>query len=73
METTLTAIGNSTGMRLPGELLSGMNLKKGDKVYIVPGKDGFLVTPYDPEFAEDMKAVKKFMKDYKNALRELAQ
>ena len=73
METKLTAIGNSTGLRVPSELLAQMGLKKGGPVYIVPTKDGFTVTPYDPEFAEDMELTKRFMKNYKNALHELAK
>lgn len=73
MEAKLTAIGNSTGLRVPSELLAQMGLKKGDSVYLVPTKDGFIVSVYDPEFAADVKLAKRFMKKYKNALHELAK
>lgn len=73
METKLTAIGNSTGVRIPSEILAELGLKKGDKVYIVPTSEGFSVTPYDPEFAKDIELAKKFAKKYKNALHELAK
>lgn len=73
METKLTAIGNSTGVRIPSELLHSAGLTKGDKVYITPMQGGFMISAYDPDFAEDIKNTREIMNNYKNALHELAK
>ncbi|MCC6622990.1 MAG: AbrB/MazE/SpoVT family DNA-binding domain-containing protein [Deltaproteobacteria bacterium] len=69
----LTQIGNSVGVILPKEVLAELKLGKGDTVFITETPDGYLVTPYDPVFAEQMAAARKVMKRRRGALRELAK
>jgi putative addiction module antidote len=69
----LTQIGNSVGVVLPKEMLSRMKLEKGDSVFITDTPDGFMITPYDPEFAEQMSLAREFMKENRDVLRELAK
>ncbi len=69
----LTTVGNSTGVILPKEALAKLNVNKGDQLFLTEAPGGFLITPYSPEFAADMKLAEQLMDQYKDALRELAK
>ena len=69
----LTKIGNSTGVVLPKEALVQMNVQAGDTVYLSRTPDGYRLTPYDPEFEQQMEVARKIMKRRRAALRELAK
>ena len=73
MRVTVTQIGNSTGLILPKEAAARLNVKKGDTVYLTETPDGYSLTPYDPEFEEQMAIARKGMSKYRNALHELAK
>jgi putative addiction module antidote len=70
---TVTSVGNSLGVVLPKEVTILLDLKKGDKIFLTKGPDGYRISPYDPEFEEQMKAARSIMKKRRNALRELAK
>lgn len=69
----LTQIGNSVGLILPKEVLARLKLEKGDTVFITEAPEGYLITPYDPSFAEQMEAARAIMKRRRSALHELAK
>ena len=69
----LTAIGNSAGVVLPKEVLARLKLDKGDTVYLTESPDGYRLTPYNPEFEQQMDTARKIMKRRRAALRELAR
>jgi putative addiction module antidote len=69
----LTQVGSSTGLVLPKEVLTRLKVVKGDALYLTEAPDGFRITPYDPEFEEDMAIARKVMRDNRDALRELAK
>ena len=69
----LTAVGNSTGVILPKEILAGMKAGKGDTVYLTETPDGYLMTPYDERFVRQVEAAEGFMRKYRDVLRELAK
>lgn len=73
MKLKLTKIGNSVGMILPKETLTRMKVGQGDQVWLTEVPDGYHVTPYDPDFGEQMVAARKIMKKRRGALRELAK
>ncbi len=72
MRTTVTQVGNSTGVILPKEVVARLKLKKGDSLFLTETPDGYMITPYDPEFEEQMGAAHRGMAKYRNALHELA-
>lgn len=72
MRATVTQIGNSTGVILPKEVVARLKVKKGDSVYLIETIDGYSITPYDPEFEAQIKAARRGMSKYRNALHELA-
>jgi putative addiction module antidote len=70
----ITAIGNSVGVILPKELQQKLHVTKGDTVFATEAPGGaILLTPYDPDFAEDMEIARKIMRRDREALRELAK
>ena len=67
-------IGNSLGVTLPGETARALKVTEGDQLFLTQGPDGaFRITPYDPDFADAMKAAESFMARYRDALRELGK
>ena len=69
----LRKIGNSVGALIPQETLAALNVNEGDTLYLTEAPDGFRVTPYDPEFEEQMKIARDIMKRDRNLLRALAK
>jgi putative addiction module antidote len=74
MKLEIKKIGNSTGLILPKELLSRLNLAQGDWIYLAEAADGSVrLMPYDPTFEKGMEIAERAMKTYRNALAELAK
>lgn len=74
LESKTRKVGNSVGFILPKEALAKMNLNEGDSVYLSESADGgFKITPFNPEFHEQMEAAESIIHRYRNALRELAK
>lgn len=69
----LRKIGNSVGALIPQETLAALNVNEGDTLYLTEAPDGFRLTPYDPEFEEQMKVARDIMKRDRNLLRALAK
>lgn len=70
----LTAMGTSTGVVIPKEMLKRLNVAKGDVLYAVETPDGgYRLTPYDPDFADKMEQAEDIMKRYRNTLNALAK
>ena len=47
----LTAVGTSTGVVIPKEMLNRMKVSRGDRLHVTETPDGYLLTPYDPAIA----------------------
>jgi putative addiction module antidote len=69
----VTTIGSSAGIVLPKEVLSRLKIEKGDSVFLTESPDGVRITPYNPEFEEQMSLARKFMRENRDVLRELAK
>jgi len=70
----LTAVGTSTGVVIPKEMLARMNVAKGDTLYAVEAPDGsYRLTPYDPTFAQKMEKADDILRRYRNTLHALAK
>ena len=69
----LKAVGNSTGVILPKEILAKLHVEKGDSLYVVETANGIELTPYDPEFEKTMDIAKRIMARDRDALKELAK
>jgi putative addiction module antidote len=73
MKLKVTTVGSSAGVVLPKEVLSKLRVAKGDFVFLTESPDGFRITPYNPEFEEQMALARKFMRERRDVLRELAK
>lgn len=69
----LTAIGNSTGVILPKELLQRLRVDRGDTLAVIETPDGIRLTPYNPESAEQMEIAEQVMREDRDVLRKLGE
>jgi len=70
----LTAVGTSTGVVIPKDMLARLNVAKGDTLYVTEMPDGgYRLTPYDPDFAARMDKAADIMRRYRNTLHALAK
>jgi putative addiction module antidote len=67
-------IGNSVGFILPKETAARLDLKEGDRLFVVeqPG-GGFVLTPHDPDFEKAMEIADEIMDKYRDTLAALAK
>lgn len=66
-------IGNSLGVVIPKEVLAKLRVAEGETVYLTESPEGYRLTPYDENFAEQMEAAEKIMREDRDILRELAK
>lgn len=69
----LVAVGNSTGVILPKELLEKLRVDRGAHLYLVETPRGFELTPYDPDFAMQMETAERIMREDRDVLDRLAK
>ena len=72
-KTRLRAVGNSLGLTIPREVVQQLGVAKGDEVFLIQHQDGFLITAFDPVFAEKMALFDDVRRNYRNSLRELSK
>lgn len=69
----LTAVGTSTGVVIPKEMLNRMKVERGDALHVIETPDGYLLTPYDPKIAAQVEVGREFMKEYRDTFKALAK
>lgn len=69
----LTAVGTSTGVIIPKDMLNRMKVERGDTLHVVETPEGYLLTPYDPAIAAQVEAGREFMKQYRDTFKALAE
>ena len=67
------AIGNSTGIILPKEMLSRLKVEKGDTLYLSEVPGGMHLSPHDEQLAVTMEAADRVIRRYRDALKKLAE
>ncbi len=70
---TLRRVGGSVGTTLPKELVDRYDLAPGDRVLAIETEHGILLSPYAADLDADLDAVRAAMRQFRNALRELAK
>ena len=73
MTLKLRAVGTSTGLILPKELLAQLGWKEGVEVIATSTRDGLVLTHFDPEVERQVKLGEEFMDEYRETFRELAK
>jgi putative addiction module antidote len=69
----LTAIGTSTGVILPKQLLALMRVEKGDQLFAIETPNGILLTPYDPEVQEQLEIGENLLEKHRDVFKALAK
>jgi putative addiction module antidote len=69
----ITTVGSSAGVILPKHVLEKLRVGKGDMLCLTETPDGFKITPYNKDFAEQMDAAEKVMREDRDVLRALAK
>lgn len=69
----IVAVGDSTGIILPEDILASLNLDRDNELYPVKTSDGIEAHRCDPEFEGQMDAARSVMERRRTALRELAK
>jgi putative addiction module antidote len=69
----VTQIGNSLGVVLPKELVDRLGITRGQHLSVVETANGIELSPFDPEFDEQMRIAEEIMDKYRDTLRELAK
>ena len=69
----VVAVGNSTGVILPKEIVQRLRIKKGDTLYVLETPNGIELTPYDREFAAQMEVAESVMREDRDVLKKLAE
>lgn len=72
-ETKIRKVGNSAVVTLSAEMLTAMDAKEGDALYVVRRDDGGLsLLPYNPELAAALEAAEIVMDENRDLLQALA-
>jgi putative addiction module antidote len=73
MVLKLTKHGTSTGVIIPKEMLLNLRVEKGDSLYAIETKEGYLITPYNPAIEEQLKIGREIMKQDRDVFKALAK
>jgi len=70
----ITTVGASAGLILTKEAMARLKVQKGDTLYLTEAPDGgYRLTPYSPEFEQQMTLAEAIMHDDREVLRQLAK
>jgi putative addiction module antidote len=72
-QVKVTQVGNSLGVVLPKEIVERLGIARGQQLTISETSNGIELSPFDPEFAEEMRLAEEIMDRYRDTLRELAK
>jgi len=72
-EVTVRRVGGSVSTTLPKDMAERLHVAPGDRLLAVETDRGILLTPYDPTITEALAIAAKAAKQYRNALRRLAE
>ncbi len=74
LDLKIRKIGNSHGVVLPKEVLAHLRVAEGDRLFLTETPEGgYQITPYDPEFEQQLRLAEEGMARYRNTLRALAR
>jgi putative addiction module antidote len=69
----ITTVGASAGIILNKQVMTRLNVKKGDLLYLTEAPGGYRLTPYDPDFERQMKLAEEIMHDDRDVLKALSK
>jgi putative addiction module antidote len=72
-QVKVTQIGNSLGVVLPKDVVERLGIVRGQQLSLSETDHGLELSPFDPEFEEQMRMAEEIMDQYRDTLRELAK
>ena len=72
-EIILRQAGGSVTATLPKDMVDRLHVGPGDTLFAIETDRGVLLTPYDPDFDDAMRAFDEVRRDYRNTLKKLAE
>jgi putative addiction module antidote len=71
MKTKLRRIGTGYGVLLPKGVVDHLRLSVGDELELTVDEGGIELSPFDPEFAQQVDAFRRTEGQHRNSYREL--
>ncbi len=71
MKTKLRMIGSGYGVLLPKKVIDDLRLSVGDELELTVNEGGIELSPFDPEFAEQVEAFRRTEGRHRNSYRGL--
>ena len=68
LELKLRKVGNSVALIVPKRVRESMGVEEGSSVYLTETQDGYMISPYDPEFSRQMELARKVQAKHRDAL-----
>lgn len=72
-EITLGEAGGAVTATLPRAMADRLRVGPGDRLFAIETPEGILLTPHDPSFDAAMDAFGEVRREYRDALRRLAE
>jgi len=73
MKTKLRMVGSGYGVLLPKKVVDNLRLSVGDELELTEVEGGIELTPFDPEFAEQVEAFRRTEGRHRNSYRRLGK
>jgi bifunctional DNA-binding transcriptional regulator/antitoxin component of YhaV-PrlF toxin-antitoxin module len=73
MKTKLRMIGSGYGVLLPKKVIDNLRLSVGDELELTESEAGFELSPFDPDFADQVEAFRRSEGRHRNSYRELGK
>jgi len=73
MKTKLRRVGTGYGVLLPKKVVENLNLSVGDELELVEQEWGIELSPFDPEFSDQVEAFRRGEGRHRNSYRELSK
>jgi antitoxin component of MazEF toxin-antitoxin module len=73
MKTKLRKIGSGYGVLLPKKVIDNLRLSVGDELELTEAEWGIELSPFDPDFADQVEAFRRTEGQHRNSYRELGK
>jgi putative addiction module antidote len=73
MKTKLRKIGSGYGVLLPKKVIDNLRLSEGDELELTESEAGIELSPFDPDFANQVEAFQRTEAQHRNSYRELGK
>ena len=73
MKTKLRKIGSGYGVLLPKKVIDNLRLSEGDELELTESEAGIELSPFDPDFADQVEAFRRTEGLHRNSYRELGK